>query len=73
MNLSSCHKESKNFPILVIGFNESADWIGLIGAYIDGQWCRISGKTAKRLFYTIFGLDRTVLCVIHWLKIGQQS
>lgn len=24
---------------------------GVIGAYIDGSWCRISGKTAKKLFY----------------------
>ncbi len=24
---------------------------GVIGACIDGHWCRISGKTAKKLFY----------------------
>ena len=24
---------------------------GIIGGCIDGQWCYISGKTAKNLFY----------------------
>ena len=24
---------------------------GIVGAYVDGQWCRISGKTAKKWLY----------------------
>ena len=24
---------------------------GLIGAYVDRRWCRVSGKTAKKWFY----------------------